>query len=528
MPVGIVACSLERSNTSSGKPCALYRCPDELLLQIFGLIDGDDQLTVTATSKRLRAIALDNSLWVNNCRRVFDICPEPGPSKDYARVDLAAWDVKSYFELYLGLRRWRQYLGWWVPNADNTTMPMRLAIDAHHGRLVCSWIDISVDFDDSHPLLQGTQLVRFHWGIHVLVGHIEAENNLPISVQNISYDSIEQMRFDWRTSVNQGSFSFIPPSLANKVYWKLFTPRRLDTVDKLFPSPSMYPAMRGASINRYGDPVFAEFYGRAPDALARRPNAYVPIHGPDSSAWSRSLHDPVDSGLYVASYGAHGAELLSVTFRTLTYHDFEWEDWEHSPSPPNLPWPWDVHLSADDPYPHLGPFSRNVYGVLTTAVGNILSTDLHPGQRIMEVTKLVGDSNVPRGQRSLIAFLDVPSERVTSADMLRRNEAIQALGDEPDDRLPAYAVLPPESKRPPVAPWPIFLDAENDPVLPARVMTNDEMMAPGAGCVVHGIGRVSDTGFRSPSWSPSIVHFASRWEFQVLWLGMVMTFTRLS
>jgi hypothetical protein len=152
-----------------------------------------------------------------------------------------------------------------------------------------------------------------------------------------------------------------------------------------------------------------------------------------------------------------------------------------------------------------------------------MASDLRPGLRIREVTKLIGNLNVPRGQRSIIAFLDIPKPTVTSSDMSRANQVISEAKDGP---IPLCAILPQKSKRPAVAPgqsYCVIMDM-NPWLVPARIMTPREMMSSGAGWVVHGVGHISNYSFEDPEWSPSVIHFASRQKFQVFWMSTVMTF----
>lgn len=49
----------------------------------------------------------------------------------------------------------------------------------------------------------------------------------------------------------------------------------------------------------------------------------------------------------------------------------------------------------------------------------------------MEVTKLTGDPMIPLGQRSVVAFLDIPKPAVTSSDTSRANQVISEAKDGP-------------------------------------------------------------------------------------------------
>lgn len=476
------------------------------------LIEREDLIAVSRTCRRLREIALDNSLWWPICERILLSCLklDPDQTLPLSRVDLVEWDASSYFELYKGIFGWEPYLGWYVPAGfHHESDVMRCSVDIH-GNISLESMRITQEFNDAQPLLPGTRLAHFHWGIHIIVMQPGREP-VSISVQDISYRTIEQYSWNWRQS--DDNFQEATESVWDE--WNIYEPRSLLGTSRLFPSPSMLPAIRNGTLSPRGNLVCAAYL----HTTARTP-VYLPIHTPYSHAWDRSPLNPIDSGLYVASYGAHGTELLSVVFRTLTVADFDHQNSRGSSYPDPLP--WDFHLSANDPLPHQGPFPPHV-----ERRGNVHASDICPGQRIMEVTKLTGDQNVPRGQRSLIAFLDIASPEATSHDMRKRNRTIAdiQLSGRSDIPIP---VLPKTSSRRAVAPWPIPLVDQNNHDVPARIMSDEEMMSEGAGWSVSGIGRISPHGFVSPSWAPCTVHFASREEFQSMWLGMVMTFTRLN
>lgn len=496
--------------------------PDELLLQLFALIDAEDLIAISVTSKRLREIALDHTLWCPFCERILKICSETSENggNDVDKLNLSTWGVESYFELYLGLRRWEPYLGWWISADTSASETLRFSLDAQSARVVKSRFQYVQEFDERSPLVPGSRILRFHWGVHIAVEPMDGDS-VTISVQDINYVTTSRMSFDWHATTRGIAGRLLPPSADYWESWSVYTPKVLSRVNTIFPSPSVYTALRGAGISSTGDLICRAYYDEPLQRIGVS-RAFIPIHTPDSAHWERNPRNPVDSGLYVASYGAHGQELVSVSFRVLTQRDFEWNN-DGRRETPGLWWPWDFHLSGSDPLRHYGPFAGGTGDVQQKRCGEITPSDLRPGLRIMEVTKLTGDSNVPRGQRSVIAFLDIPNPAVTSSDMSRANRAISEANNAP---VPSYAVLPQHSKRPAVAPWPMLLHG-GEPAAPARIMTPREMMSPGAGWVVHGIGHISEPGFIRPGWCPSYIHFASRQEFQVFWLGMVMTYTRL-
>ncbi|KAF8310883.1 hypothetical protein DL93DRAFT_1567056 [Clavulina sp. PMI_390] len=513
--------------------CKLLEYPDELLLEILNHLAPSDLLVVTVTCQRLRSIALDDILWVKHCAQILLICPGDNFSvADSRNIEaiLATWDAASCMQLYHGLRRWVPYLGWWMPHSDYVSAPMQ--VNTRAGLIVFSWLDVIQSITETAELevLPGTSLMLFHWGSHLVLGDHGSARSPMITLHNAFLEGQAESPYPWSKRLPQNVMLYPPEAR----FWNEWEPDRLRRKDipvRLYPSPSLLPSLRGASLDERGNLLCSAMMTRAYEG-PHAPIPYLPILSPSSPMWSRSPRNPIDAGIYTAPYGAHGSEILAVTFRTLTEQDFRWQRSPESSSidETGISWPWDCHLSADDPDMHFGPFSRMGTEEPRLKCGEILASDLIPGRQIMEVTKLSGDMNVPRGQRSVVVFLDIPRDEVCSADMRRRNQIITEYGDGPDEGLSnnPYVMLPQKSPRPFVAPWPIHLDPHISRSHPARIMTTPETMAPEAGWIAHGMGHISDHGYHSPSWSPTVVHFASREEFQVLWLEMVMTFTRLN
>src|ERR1700733_13358476 len=166
---------------------SLLTVPDELLLWVFKLIDAEELLAVSVTSKRLRKIALDNTLWRSFCARILEICSSvPESGNDSANeLSLSTWGANSYFQLYLGFRRWEPYLGWWIPTKTNTSTPLRFFLDAYTARIVKAEVLIMQDFDDEPPLVHGSRMLRFNWGIHIVVEPIDGDS-MTIAVQDLN------------------------------------------------------------------------------------------------------------------------------------------------------------------------------------------------------------------------------------------------------------------------------------------------------------------------------------------------------
>ncbi|EJD43267.1 hypothetical protein AURDEDRAFT_114806 [Auricularia subglabra TFB-10046 SS5] len=188
--------------------------------------------------------------------------------------------------------------------------------------------------------------------------------------------------------------------------------------------------------------------------LAWDAHRFTPLHPPDDI-----IDDgPVRAGWYAGTYDAHGFEVIYIhTVDTST-----------DPAAA-IPWPWEAL-----------PDSAPAHG------------------RRIEGIKITGDANVPKGQRTFVAFLSAPETRV--------------------HEVPAAA------RRSVYKPWPLLAD---DPQLPATVLA--DLYACETGITAPGLGRVAHTGFLAPSWLDCIVHVASRVEIEVYWpeWGSVSMFRRL-
>ncbi|KAG8850839.1 hypothetical protein FRB96_009576 [Tulasnella sp. 330] len=309
-----------------------------------------------------------------------------------------------------------------------------------------------------------------------------------------------------------------------------------------FPSPSLFSVIRELSIDHEtGRPKMTKLVLSMESKPRPRFHSLIPIispmHHKEPSLQQQHIRHIVEPGVYTASYGAHGFEYLNVSFRELTQEDFDeprWS-WEGSLAPYSHRHPHSISESSSfeysshrnhgnrpdaepdwsDPSNHLGPFSQ----VFNHDQSLRVSQDpehLRVGARVMEVTKMTGDENVPQGQISIRAFLDDPLVDQT-------NFTTHVISRSRD-------TIPNKRYRTNHFPWPLV--AHLDPLIQ---MTDEELFeapfSPRFGVDLPATGRIAERGFSSPSWTDCVVHIEeSREEFTVWWVALkaVSIFRKLS
>lgn len=271
-----------------------------------------------------------------------------------------------------------------------------------------------------------------------------------------------------------------------------------------FPRPSVLPLIRDLRMDtETGRPTMTRMGIKLGLKAEHEFLGLIPIHSPltpySSLSSEKLLLYP---GVYTTNYGSHGPEYLLVSFRTITpsdlSSDISWA-WEGSLAPRQSPTDYPDVGDPDwsDPSNHFGPFSCP-FG--SSSLGSLEISqkpeDLRVGARLMEITKVTGDEDVPQGQVSILAFLDDPL-----VDQSRLRDAI--------DHLP---MKPSEGG----FPWPLV--PHPDPVTDVtQRQLFETLWAPSCGVDLPACGRIAGLAFGSPTWSRCVVHIESREEFAVWW-----------
>jgi hypothetical protein len=155
---------------------------------------------------RLAFITLYGALSLRACSKYAQ-----APSRAaVTRLNLSTWGAKSYFDLYMGLRRWEPYLGWWISTDGNMSVPLRFNLEVQSGRIVKPYFRFVQDFNDGLPLVPGSWAACSRGGTHLVVDGIH------IAVQDIGYFFTTRLSLDWRAATSQMEGRLLPPSAD---YW---------------------------------------------------------------------------------------------------------------------------------------------------------------------------------------------------------------------------------------------------------------------------------------------------------------------
>ncbi|KAG8941060.1 hypothetical protein FRC00_012601, partial [Tulasnella sp. 408] len=219
------------------------------------------------------------------------------------------------------------------------------------------------------------------------------------------------------------------------------------------------------------------------------------------SSFPKVANQLVQTGIYVAPYSMHGWEYLLVRVRELTEDDFQntWP-WEGSMAVA----PSDAILHTDEPnwenpHNHLGPFAGMIP---TDPIANdplrVSRDHVRLGSKVLEGIKITGDTNVPGGQISFIAFL---------GDPLVQPEALEdAEGTFPD--------MSPEKED--ELPWPFVSHppTATDEIMDEAAYTQP-YFSPERGIDIPGAMRLANYGFSYPQWAGCVVHVECKTKFTV-------------
>ncbi|KAG9024602.1 hypothetical protein FS837_005299 [Tulasnella sp. UAMH 9824] len=269
----------------------------------------------------------------------------------------------------------------------------------------------------------------------------------------------------------------------------------------------------------YPPPLLSQLLGHRSQQVGDSPLvpsiALLPMNDPETatqtllsvrrpSSLSKHPNELVHTGIYVAPYSVHGWEYLLVRVRKLTEDDFQ------------VTWPWEGSMAVapsdaiqttdepdwESPHSHLGPFS----GIIPT---DPISSDplrvsrghVREGCRVLEGIKIMGDDNVPGGQRSFIAFLDDP---------LIQPEALQEAEEGFLDMLP---------EREDELPWPFVSQAPPMTENIDNAAYKQIFFSPERGIDIPGVIRLANTSFSVPQWTNCVLHVECKTKFTVAAFG---------
>ncbi|KIO16767.1 hypothetical protein M407DRAFT_182506 [Tulasnella calospora MUT 4182] len=222
------------------------------------------------------------------------------------------------------------------------------------------------------------------------------------------------------------------------------------------------------------------------------------------SSFSTVANELVQTGIYIAPYSVHGWEYLLVRVRELTEDDFQ-DTWPWEGSMAVAPSDVIQHIDEtnwENPHSHLGPFSGIIPTEPISSDPLRVSRDhVRPGSRVLEGIKIKGDTNVPGGQRSFIAFLDDP---------LVQPEALQEAEE-------TFAEVFPE--REDELPWPFVSQPPTTAEIIDEAAYTQTYFSPERGIDVPGVMRLANPAFSFPQWAGCVVHVECKTRFTVATFG---------
>lgn len=425
------------------------QCPDELVVRVLDALEPDEVVrSVALVSRRFARIAFDDGLWARFCARAL-LGSTTGPSVTTAAFLRDAWvpagvPLRALWTHFL--RLWTPRLGWFAETDDSHGSVYKMSANYATGSITLARVAVSNALEEAPLPPYGTLPtgVVLDRGILSIPTDPTQHTYLDIHLLQpvLALQHVFSAHFDGERVVVIYHNGRTPQDGPRDVVVKPWIALHMSSRPP-FPTPVMLPTLRIPPVTQ----LRLDWAVRTLQ-LDLGPKRLVPL---------RSTFDddggPVRPGWYAGTYGSHGCEILFV--QTVA-----------SPENGGLDWPWEV-------LPSNSPRGRRVEGI-----------------------KLTGDPNVPKGQRSFVAFL-------------------------PD--TPATTTIPATSGRPMYAPWPTAADPR-DGVLGDLA---DPTPSTG-GITVPGVGRIAARWFRDPRWTPCLVHFASRVEIQLFWddMGIVTTFHR--
>ncbi len=518
------------------------KLPDETIVSILSLQLPEDIISVSqASSRQLRRIATDDVIWLPICFNTISSIPYSSSqpmSPDYFRTHAPKFgqagrapndSPAAFYYFYLRyFSRHQELYGTFLPSSRPTTWLYVISLNFHLespnpnglGPIPVQGRAVEPKAQPPPSLSTRVRLMSIGWllpdrGTNVDELQVEMEPDLDLHVE---------VTYSIKLVPSTGNRYPIPPpfqvdtpppeetisnlqlrGIARLEHWRQST---LDLRWSMaaanpvfsfegapFPSLHMAPALKNAEFFEPGQPLITsglELCWKESSSLQLVPLRYL---APASHS------QVIQPGYYAAPYSSHGIELLFVHIRALTDLDFQ------------VMWPWEGSMAEEadgdvedvqmNPSRHLGPFST-IFSNGLAPPSRIQQRSIRSGSRILEVIKLTGDENVPRGQRSIVAFLDDP---LVSPEQLQ-NAGIQ---------LPRF-----RSSHDPPIPWPILREVNGGNLVESK-------LSPSHGIDIPGRARVAGIRFTRPKWTECIVHVDSLSSFSVWWeeFDSVSTFMRL-
>lgn len=427
--------------------------PDELLLRVLDeLAPQDILISAYPVCKRFARVAGDEGLWRQICERLLLAHASERSvtfvSGRWLRGAASSGRAHAFRDFWRDfLRLWSPRFGWWADLAGLRGNIFRVVPDFDAGAVALLRLVVFNGLQSlpthtvpSNALAHDDDLLvpRGRSHLHIKLLHPGMQLHVVDTAEYVARDATQPSS----SPVQQSAYG---ADIADAALRPWRAP--LNGTVAPFPPPALATALRlpaGAAITRETEISVLAFDRRC----------FTPLLSPDD------LVDdgPVRAGWYAGTYDAHGFEVVYI-------HTV---DPAASPAP-EIPWQWET-------LPDYAPAH---------------------GRRI-EAVKITGDENVPKGQRTFVAFLSAPQTRIHD--------------------------VPETAARSLYKPWPIV---DDDPRLPATVLS--DFYSCESGITAPGLGRVAHAGFQLPSWLDCIVHVASRVEIEVYWpaWGSVSTFRRL-